>query len=105
MSVLIKGMEMPENCDVCRFVKWSNLHQTSACKLNNYEPGFPDFSSDYKKQRSKICQLVELPEHHGRLIDVDTTCADFDTVNPKYQYWIDWAKRCVEAQPTVMEAE
>ncbi len=71
MSVLIKDMQMPDNCDVCLFSDWSNLHQTSCCKLKEYEPGFQDYSIDYRTQRSNICPLVELPEHHGDLIDRD----------------------------------
>lgn len=71
MSILIKGMQMPDNCDVCIFSDWSNLHQTSCCKLKAYEPGFQDYSIAYRTQRSNICPLVELPEHHGRLIDAD----------------------------------
>lgn len=71
MSVLIKGMQMPDNCDVCIFSDWSNLHQTSCCKLKEYEPGFQDYSIAYRTQRSNICPLVELPEHHGILIDKD----------------------------------
>ena len=71
MSVLIKGMKMPDNCDVCLFSGWSNLDQTSCCKLKEYEPGFPEYSIAYKKQRSNICPLVDIPEHHGRLFDQD----------------------------------
>ena len=71
MGVYIKGMRMPENCDVCLFSDWSNLHQTACCKLKEYEPCFTDFSVEYKTQRSTICPLVELPEKHGRLIDAE----------------------------------
>ena len=71
MSVLIKDMQMPDNCDVCIFSDWSNLHQTSCCKLKEYEPGFRDYSRAFEIRRSIICPLVELPKHHGRLFDVD----------------------------------
>jgi hypothetical protein len=71
MSVIIKSIQIPDNCDVCLFSDWSNLHQTSCCKLKEYEPGFQDYSIDYRTQRSNICPLVELPGHHGRLIDAD----------------------------------
>lgn len=69
MSILIKGMQIPDNCDVCLFSDWSNLHQTSCCTLKEYDPGFQDYSIAYRTQRSNICPLVELPEHHGDLID------------------------------------
>ena len=71
MSVLIKGMEMPECCDVCAFSDWSNLHQTACCKLIGYEPCFDDFSHEYNERRSDDCPLVALPEKHGDLIDRD----------------------------------
>lgn len=81
MSVLIKGMRMPECCDVCMFACWSNLSQTASCKLKEYEPCFANFSTKYKSKRAGFCPLVELPEKHGRLIDYDDlsklVCEDF----------------------------
>ena len=77
MSVLIKGMEMPECCDVCTFSDWSNLHQTACCKLTGYEPCFDDFSHEYNERRSDYCPLVELPEKHGDLIDKDVLKKDY----------------------------
>lgn len=100
MSVLIKGMQMPDNCDVCIFSDWSNLHQTSCCKLKEYKPGFQDYSIAYRTQRSNICPLVELPEHHGRLIDADemknlwTGCSINGSISP-----------LLDVRPTVVEAE
>ena len=69
MSVVITNYEMPECCDVCLFSCWSNLHQTCSCKLKEYEPGFQDFSSDYKIRRSDICPLEE--RKTGRWIKLD----------------------------------
>lgn len=60
MSVLIKGMEMPENCDACEFSFWSISHQTTACKINEYEACFDDYSKEYKKRRSSDCPLIEI---------------------------------------------
>ena len=105
MSVLIKDMKMPISCIEC------------PCSLNLFfckvYSGMPvlDASSltindtTINVKRPDWCPLVELPEHHGRLIDVDAACDDFDTVNPKYQYWIDWAKRSLRAQPILIGAE
>lgn len=66
MSVLIKCMQMPDNCDVCLFSDWSNLHQTSCCKLKEYEPGFPDFSRDYLTKRSEICPMIDCSDYPDR---------------------------------------
>ena len=68
MSVVVKGMRMPENCNVCRFSDWSNLHQTVSCKLKDYKPCFSNYSTEYITQRSTICPLVDLGKH-GDLID------------------------------------
>jgi hypothetical protein len=78
MGVYIKGMEMPDSCDVCRFSDWSNLHQTARCKILEYKPCFNDFSMEYQEKRSKLCPLVEVPEPHGRLIDADALADDLD---------------------------
>lgn len=100
MSILIKGMQIPDNCDVCLFSDWSNLHQTSCCKLKEYEPGFQDYSIAYRTQRSNICPLVDIPEHHGRLIDADemknlwTGCSINGSISP-----------LLDVRPTVVEAE
>ena len=106
MSVYIKGMKMPENCDVCRFGDWSNLHQTASCKLKDYKPCFSNYSTEYITQRSTICPLVDLGKH-GDLIDADELKKEF----PKDANWeypvntneyvcemIDKAKKVIEAE-------
>ena len=58
MSVVIKDMEMPEDCFSCP------LKEEGYCNLTKAYAG-----QIYK--RNSDCPLVELPEHHGRLIDAD----------------------------------
>ena len=53
MSVLIRGMEMPERCGMC-FLRVGNCKQRI-----------------YMEQRPKACPLIEIPTPHGRLIDKD----------------------------------
>ena len=101
MSVLIKGMQIPDNCDVCLFSGWSNLNQTSCCKLKEYEPGFQDYSIAYRTQRSNICPLVDIPEHHGRLIDADALVAE-SLADGAYGY-VDTKE--IYVAPTIVEAE
>lgn len=66
MSILIKDMEMPKNCSVCKL--WS------ICK---YMRDYPDWESIYfavhdgNLLRHKDCSLAEVPIPHGRLIDAD----------------------------------
>ena len=51
MSILIRGMEMPERCGQC-FLRVGNCKQRM-----------------YMEHRPKGCPLVEVKEPHGRLID------------------------------------
>ena len=98
MGVYIKSMEMPENCDVCRFGDWSNLHQTACCKLKDYQPCFSDYSREFKTQRSTICPLVDLGKH-GRLIDADEITAFLRLERN------DEEVESLDEFPTVIEAE
>ena len=77
MSVLVKGMKMPKNCEECDFCHWSNLHQTGRCDRCDDEPVCADFGTDYKRTRARFCPLVEVPTPHGRLVDVDAFKADY----------------------------
>ena len=56
MSILIKGMEMPKNCDSCMFSRRS-IHNIDWCVLTE-----KDLPCD--------CPIVPVPPH-GRLIDAD----------------------------------
>ena len=63
MGVYISGMQMPEDC--------------FSCPLK--EEGFCNITNAYATQiykRNSDCPLVELPEHHGRLIDADALAAE-----------------------------
>ena len=61
MSILIKGMKMPEHCGYCRFAYDGICH---ALQVMRY---------DKKTKDGKLidCPLVEIPTPHGRLIDAD----------------------------------
>ena len=89
MSVLIKGMKMPDCCNNCEFhweedVLFEIMHQCQVKTgyINNAD--IHSFPYD--------CPLVELPEKHGRLIDEDALPLDIE--------WND-----IEDAPTVIEAE
>lgn len=95
MSIVIKGMNKPKNCDYCQFCSEEDImfeiaYQCSITGLYlNEDHCFPD-----------ICPIVELPEHHGRLIDADemknlwTGCSVNGSISP-----------LLDARPTVIEAE
>ena len=59
MSILIKGMEMPQNCDKCRFQSALRLY----CDAMPYN--FCGNTDDI--ERPDWCPLIKLPPH-GRLI-------------------------------------
>ena len=92
MSVVIKGMEIPEDCFSCP------LKEEGFCNITKAYAGLI-------YGRNSDCPLIELPEHHGRLIDADGMCNDLATVDPRYETLINWCIGVTEAQPTVVEAE
>lgn len=106
MGVYIKGIRMPDNCDVCRFGDWSNLHQTACCKLKDYEPCFTDFSREFERQRSAICPLAEIPDKHGRLIDENEvrTVMNWLLTQPQRPTWND-LYHAIQEMNAVIEVE
>lgn len=63
MSVLIKGMRIPDNCSEC--IK-SNLRTAIKCTI------WTEISTGrIKNERALCCPLVEIPEKHGRIVDAD----------------------------------
>ena len=85
MSVIVKGMEMPKDCDSCK------VGDVVGCSL--WKP--MDIG-----ERHPDCPLVELPEKHGRLIDADALlallsgCEVSGSISP-----------LIDVRPTVIEAE
>ena len=61
MSVLVKGMKMPENCWECRMTTDAGFCSAMPKEFCGY--------ADDELNRPKWCPLVELPEKHGDLID------------------------------------
>ncbi len=58
MSVLVKGVDMPENCCIC----WFSSHDM--CLVCGKD------ADDWLEERPEYCPLVEIPDH-GDLIDRD----------------------------------
>lgn len=95
MSVLIKGMEIPESCYECMF----NSEADGECYVN-------DCKCEWGHSRPADCPLVEVPVPHGRLIDADELkklIEDFNS-NDIISYTID-EQEWRENTPTVIEAE
>ena len=63
MSVLVKGMRMPQSCYYC------GLADTSFINCVAFEKPIV-LEDDCEERRPDWCPLVAVP-HHGRLIDMD----------------------------------
>ena len=64
MSVLIKGAEIPKSCFKCKFPRACQAIIRRIDEMYRAEL----FPQDH---RHSDCPLIEVPESHGRLIDVD----------------------------------
>lgn len=69
MSVIVKGMEMPENCAECKLKTWTNTDPYCTAIQSKLE--WNKYSSGSWVGIDKRCPLRPLPERHGRLIDAD----------------------------------
>ena len=96
MSILIKGMKMPKNCNDC------NFQAGGWCFARSSEPYFSDWCVSDVSERPPWCPLVELPPH-GRLIDADVLTTVTEMVNGKWKTYIEVFE--VEDAPTVIESE
>ena len=65
MSILI-NMEMPKNCHNCELSATVNLHYGVGCCC---QPLAEMIENAF--ERKSNCPLVEVPDGHGRLIDVN----------------------------------
>ena len=107
MSILIRGMKMPKNCDECFFVGYG---YPDWCSLP-FIPGDADALIDISV-RPDWCPLVELPEKHGRLIDGDMFKETIDYYIQESGWGsltnqaLEWVRdEFIDAEPTVIEAE
>lgn len=95
MSVLIRGMQMPKNCNECP-VALSGKY----CRINKTHTTYTKLPI-----RPDHCPLVELPKH-GRLFDSDEVKKVLDDLPDSEDKWsaialLEWAieKRwCIEAE-------
>lgn len=81
MSVIVKGMDVPSDCDGCWHPTCNLWHQTDVGK------------------RHKDCPISPMPKKYGRLIDGDELAAGCDA-----PHWCRWLSE-IEDMPTIVEAE
>lgn len=98
MSVIVKGMEMPKDCDECPFCDY----EQGNCVANNERNTLP-----HDGMKKDWCPLVEVPKH-GRLIDADEfekyVELEYETREISHPNWIKFRVWCGD-QPTIIEAE
>ena len=97
MSVLVKGMEMPDSCNNCPCSK-NLVWCFSVAKQGVSEPRCVDHLG---LERPDWCPLVEIPERHGRLIDANELSSNMPWIEDEYKY----AHELIDNAPTVVEAE
>ena len=101
MSVVVKGMQMPEKCGLCDlFHAESPMHCTVV--KGNKTVGAP-----YGMHRPEWCPLVALPDKHGRLVDADSLIIDLMDRGLEGIQTDDWAEiqQTVMDAPTIVESE
>ena len=108
MSVVIKSMQMPEDCRECRFQDYGSNTGDTWCGVNDVILA-KNFKAIEFDGRPDWCPLVELPEHHGRLIDAEETKEHLYQceTNGRPLHLMELQKRlcCIDELPTVFEAE
>lgn len=97
MSVLIKGMKMPDHCWECPLMR-------------NLVCGWDGKIIPATKKKQDLCPLVEIPEKHGRLIDADALADDLEYDANHFEEDHEMKLNCASwlrssATPTVIEAE
>ena len=93
MSILIKGMSMPEDCDNCRF--YNDDYDYPTCCITAHSRGYT--WTPFGK-RMPDCPLIELPPH-GRLIDADELKEVLDSSWSASTWWF---TNKVDDAPTVI---
>ena len=101
MSILIKGMGMPESCEDCSAQIIDPTGGASGCAVNH-----SIILRKRGERRPAECPLVEVPKH-GRLIDADELTKRW-TANGDYPNCIydgAFVVLTIDVMPTIIEAE
>lgn len=99
MSILINGMEMPKNCERCKFCFAITSDHIGKCAA------LEEFVDNVYKQRSADCPLIEVPTPHGDLVDKDKLIQEFIDSDLDHLQRDDWKEviQIVADAPTIIE--
>ena len=94
MSVIVKNMEMPEECNACPLANYNM--GTMYCKALPPSPkGYHVIRFEGKRED---CPLIEIPPH-GDLVDRDELLAEYDR---QHKGSAGGARKIMETAPTVI---
>ena len=101
MSVLIKGMNMPTNCDNC----WAldDYGDYPRCRITEEQRGY---NFPIREKRMGNCPLVEIPPH-GRLIDADALYKTIDATSERtigHTTFKETVLLDIRGMPTILES-
>jgi len=108
MSILIKGMEMPENCFECPCCRHDSVDGIKAEQCNLTLDVFDANYFERWNSRAQNCPLIELPPH-GRLIDadklksrlvLDNDSNELQRISADILKWIDIQETVIEGSET-----
>lgn len=110
MAILIENMEMPKSCDSCRIMVFEDTNCVDelycGCPIVfEAHPQGVDLRPDY-------CPLIEVPEPHGRLGDLDELYASLEkwliqnrhSMTEATRVWIRGVLEGIAAAPTIIPA-
>ena len=113
MSIVIKGMKMPRSCSDCRLNYDQYACSVTGTSWRSDTMVLLNFNCN--DERLHDCPLVELPEHHGKLIDADRLMKVYEDRVEKVadRYGVDsseagilsGAMKLLMIEPTIVEAE
>ena len=102
MSVLIKGMRMPENCIKCP-MQFGGMCYVMPADVDESRVA-PTVEEAWKQGKPDWCPLVEIPESHGDLIDRDALLDMVRDVNTDYYCEVlGVTVEDIDSVPTVIE--
>lgn len=120
MSILIKGVEMPETCSSCpcyRHIRYVTYEEYDLCRatMTSFNDGYASalrsnkFINPFEK-RLDNCSCIEVPTPYGRLIDADAAVKLMQKYydcqwDPVKQYAIGQCIAIINETPTIIEAE
>ena len=112
MSVLIKGIGIPESCAECRFCVngFTDDAPMYECACQSYDnvSVLVDKDGQPFDFRPEWCPLIEVPTPHGRLGDLDELKSKFrhgKGDNDTDSAWISAIRRAITQAETIIEAE